>query len=569
MAPLHAYVPSRALLRALSRPQTTRCPFAQPLTTPFLRGKRTRAAKMEKPDAPTSPKGITQLHKEAARLMKELEDPNYKSPPLTDEQMAKLPPIRWYERDLDTGRERLISEIVTVEDRKRSKEMEEMIEESGTNPDYDDAELNRRLMDSLISNPNFADMTDALEEIKSSIRSKEELEELDKQHEKAMEHAGERFEADLWTTTREALQELIDDPDAQEAKDDLQAVVDRMAEKKDTDDPEFQAILGTALTKLNDSPAFQKKMAAMDIEEKYAESEKEWADFESRIDDAIEEVDAIVTDRDCEAIEDESDLDKILEEIRDIVKVIGGNVQLKAQLDATLGVEPTAEDEVALDPEELVEELRKEVETKGATSIDLDSEEDVPAELQAKVDAIMQDPKLVEKVVYIRKLIAEQSLAPSNITSIAHEVAPDPSTLEPTRTAPVSQRIQTAISDPAHTAALSRLRVSLSPSFNISPALKSFNQAIELAYVGANDDIRRILWRSYQKARTLPTFLQGVSDEAWDILWYSQAVTWGSNQNRRHHLKVLLRDLKSLGRDGPPTHPSNLVKGGEGKVLDA
>jgi hypothetical protein len=94
--------------------------------------------------------------------------------------------------------------------------------------------------------------------------------------------------------------------------------------------------------------------------------------------------------------------------------------------------------------------------------------------------------------------------------------------------------------------------------FNIAPALKSFNQALELSYVGANDDVRRILWRTYTRAKNLPTFLQSVGDEAWDLLYYSQAVTWRGNRNREQHLRILLEDLKRIGKDGPPTHPSQL-----------
>jgi hypothetical protein len=221
-----------------------------------------------------------------------------------------------------------------------------------------------------------------------------------------------------------------------------------------------------------------------------------------------------------------------------------------------------------MDFEELAEEIKKLAEKKAPLAKEAEPEETVPADLQAKVDKIMEDPKLMEKLVYIQKLIEESDRAKSELTSIAHETAPDPYELEGSRTATVKQRIQAAREDPVHTAALDRLRVKLLPPFNISPALKSFNQAIELAYIGANDDIRRILWRSYQRARTLPTFLQNLSDEAWDILYYSQAVTWGSNQNREDHLRMMLADLKSLGRDGPPTHPSSLVSSGDGKHLD-
>ena len=117
-----------------------------------------------------------------------------------------------------------------------------------------------------------------------------------------------------------------------------------------------------------------------------------------------------------------------------------------------------------------------------------------------------------------------------------------------------------AKSDPEHRAALEALRVNLTPPFNVAPALRIFNQAIEYAYIGANDDIRRILWRAYSKARVLPTFLQNLSDDAWDILYYSQAVTWGGNQNREAHLRLLLKDLESVGKDGPPTHPDTIAE---------
>jgi hypothetical protein len=486
-----------------------------------------------------------------------------------------LPVINWYEQDLDKGTpRRLIERIATAEDRKKDKEMYMMIEESVRNPDYDDAQLNRRLIDSLISNPNFADLTQELKDIKSDIKTKEELEVLEERAAKDAERESKQFSAGLKMATHQALQDLLNDPEAADAKVELQEVLDKMPEMDDIENTEFQAVLDKAMTKLNDSPAFQKKMAAMADKETDADFDKEWDEFEHEVEDAINEAESDDADLRPQTIEDIHDVDTLLTQMRDVLKSMGGDSQLEAELDAVLQDDPMAEQEGdferEMDPEELVEELKKLAQSKAPEAKDAETEEDVPAELQAKVDKIMEDPKLMEKLVYIQQLIEQSDRAKSDITAIAHEVAPDPySELEDARTTTLKQRMQAARKDPAHIAAMEGLRVNLLPPFNISPALKSFNQAIELAYIGANDDIRRILWRSYQKARTLPTFLQNLSDDAWDILYYSQAVTWGSNQNRQDHLRMLLADLRSLGRDGPPTHPSSLVKSSDGQHLEA
>ena len=574
MAPSRAYVPSPALLRALSRPQPPPCPFARRPTTPFIRGKRTRAAKLAKLD-PVDPKQAEQMFQDTAKRLESADFDNMR--PLSDRELESddLPVISWYEQDLDKGTpRRLTSRLATAEDRKKDKEMYLMIEESVKNPDYDDAALNRRLIDSLISNPNFADLTQDLMDIKKDIRSKEEIKAIEEEQNKHIEeHMGRKtkqFNASLRMATHQALRDLIDDPDAAAAKEDLQEVLDRMPEVEEIDTPEFQAVLEKAMTKLNDSPAFQKKMAATAEEDTDAEFEKEWAHFENQAEEVFNEEE---TDADLapETIEDIHDVDKLLTQMRDVMKSIGGDSQLEAELDAALNEDPNAEQEGVFEremyPEELAEELKKLIDSKVLTPKEEEPEENIPADLQAKVDRIMEDPKLMQKLVYIQSLI-EEATPKADITSITHEVAPDPLSLDPTRTTTLGQRIEIARSDPTHTAALSRLRVRLLPPFNISPALKSFNQAIELAYIGANDDTRRILWRSYQKARTLPTFLQNVSDDAWDILYYSQAVTWGSNQNRQDHLRLLLKDLKSLGREGPPTHPESLVKRGDGEHLE-
>jgi hypothetical protein len=538
------------------------------------RGKRTKAAKSNEPenDATTEAKpsilerlkGSLPIFENDAKIDKAMR-------PLSDTELERddLPIINWYEQDLDKGTpQRLIDRIATPEDRKKDKEMYMMIEKSQTNPDYDDARLNRRLIDSLLSNPNFAELTDELRDIKEGIRSREELQKLEEQEAVEAEAESKEFNAGLRMATLQRLQDMINDPDVGDAKADLQECIDNMPEVEDIDNPEFQGMLNKAMEKLQANEVMQKKVAAMIEHSDDRELEKEWEEYQRDTESAIAEAEKPDDDLAMVTPEDMQDVDKLLHQMRDVMKSLGGDSGLDAELDAALNEDstPTQDQEGVfereMDPQELAEELKKLAESKASQPQELVEDEHVPAELQAKVDEIMKDPKLMEKLMYIQKLISENKQQQGDLTTIAHETAPDPYQLEDSRTATIKERMAAALQDPEHSAALERLRVHLPPPFNISPALKSFNKAIELAYIGANDDIRRILWRSYQKARSLPTFLQNMSDEAWDILYYSQAVTWRSNQNRENHLRILLADLRSLGRDGPPTHPSSLVNGG-------
>ncbi|RMZ73906.1 2-oxoglutarate-dependent ethylene succinate-forming enzyme [Pyrenophora seminiperda CCB06] len=488
--------------------------------------------------------------------------------PLSDAELERddLPVINWYEQDLDKGTpQRLIERIATPEDRKKDKEMYNMIEESQKNPDYDDAKLNRRLIDSLLTNPNFAELAGELRDLKEGIKSREELQAIEEQEAQEAETASKEFNAGLRIATHEALQDLVNDPDIGDAKAGIQEVIDKMPEMEDIDSPEFQEILQKAMAKLDGNEAMRKKLAAIPNEPAI---DNEWEEYEKATEKAITDAEAPDHDLAMVTPEDMQDVDKLLHQMRDVMKSLGADSDLEAELDAALKEDPSGTQdqdgifEREMDPEELAEELKKLAQSKSSQPLEPEDENDIPADLQAKVDKIMEDPKLVEKLMYIQKLISESKEQTGDFTTIAHETAPDPYQLEDGRTATLKERMAVALQDPEHSAALQRLRVHLPPPFNIAPALKSFNQAIEFAYIGANDDIRRILWRSYQKARTLPTFLQSVGDEAWDILYYSQAVTWGSNQNRQDHLRLLLADLKSLGRDGPPTHPSTLANGG-------
>lgn len=564
---VRSHVPpaSGALLRALLRPQPRSCPFARARTPLIVRGKRSRAAKVEHPVD----------FRETARLLKsvtpDLRDAQNDDAPLSDEETMdeRRPTISWYEQDMDKGTpRRLISRTATAEDWRRERQTMAMYEESMANRDYDDAPLNRHAIDTLLANPNFADLTEELKDIKADIMSKDELVAL----EASAEDQEKQLQRRLRMTTRNALQNLVDDPDAGDAGADLRALLDKSPDLEHMDSPEFQADLTSALRKLNENEAFSNKLGALADQQGGAEFENEWSAFERQIDELIAEDEAEDPDLDLDDPDDLPGIDKLLAQMRDLLKATGGDSPLQAELNAALsediGADQSRELERTLNMEELAQELETLVQTNVPSKQGLEASEDVSAKLQAKVDKIMEDPKLMDKLAYIGKLIKEAKQAQPAITAIAHETAPDPFDLEDARVTTLKQRMEAAQADPEHSVALSRLRVTLNPPFIIAPALKSFNQAIELAYLGANDDIRRILWRSYQKARTLPTFLQNVSDEAWDILYYSQAVKWKTNQNRQQHLTVLLSDLQSLGREGPPTHPKNLVKKGDNMVME-
>jgi hypothetical protein len=555
MAPSRAYAPSRALLRALARPLPRRCSLLRPSPALVLRrngSKATNANPYGNGTRNSTPDDDNVTIKFSDKLKKG-EGMSLPDAALDD---PSLPTISWYEQDLDgAGPERLVSRLATSEDRRKHNELAKMLEEDAEDPDYDDAQLRRRLLDDLMANPSFAHLTEELQTLKEDVMTREESRAVEDYVRRKQEPQLKELESTWHMATHESIQELIDDPAMEDTRDDLKDLQAKLPEIHDAQNPEFQAAVQRVEEKLAGNQAFQKRLAALQKENGQSTGAN------------MEQLEKEINDMDENAPVDSPEaLDSLLVQMKELMGSMGGDKELQAELDAIIKDNPLAETDEDEDNElnfdGLSQELTKLVKSSapaGASKID-DNGDVVDPELEAKVDKIMQDPKLVEKLMYIKKLIAEAQSKPSDMTAIAHETAPDPLTLESSSTASLQERIQMAKSDPEHLAALDRLRVDLQPPFNISPALKAFNQAIELSYVGANDDIRRILWRTYTKARTLPTFLQNLSDDAWDLLYYSQAVTWGSNQNRQDHLKALLHDLRSVGRSGPPTHPSTLVR---------
>ncbi|KAH7030068.1 hypothetical protein B0J12DRAFT_323717 [Macrophomina phaseolina] len=99
-------------------------------------------------------------------------------------------------------------------------------------------------------------------------------------------------------------------------------------------------------------------------------------------------------------------------------------------------------------------------------------------------------------------------------------------------------------------------------------ALERLNNCLRHAYL-ATDKRKRVvvrseLWKMYKRAKMrVPDMLAWIPPPAWDILFYSQAVRWKSNEKREEHMRELLADMRSVGLEGPPTPPP------DGKVLDA
>jgi hypothetical protein len=583
MAPSRAYVPSLALLRALSRPLPSRCSVVRPLPTQFFRGKRSKASadRKEKSSYSLEEDHINVKHPglPKMRIPVNVPDDLDELRPMTEEEIndPDLPVVEWYEQDLDAGTpERLMRRYATPEDWRKHNEMSQMIAEDMSNPDYDDAHFKRKMLDDLMENPHFADLTAEIKMLKADILTREEEQARKDMMEKKMEEKWMNVEAEGLRLTHETLKELINDPDLSkdpevaDSRADLVDMLDQLPAEGSWDDADFIAAMEKIEPRLAANPAFVTKFDAK-LKAKRTELGGMTQDQERQLALLQESGDLEKYQKLMELDKDDAPegMEKLLMQMKDVMEATGVDRKLESEMEALLhegeDILGIGADEGKIDREMDFQEISEEIErlaksdaAKSRPEVSMEEEENVDPELVAKVDKIMQDPKLMEKLQYIQEVYMKAKEV-ADITNIPHEVAPDPLTLDPSRTTGIQDRLQFARSDPEHSATLAALQVKLPSPFNVSPALKLFNQAIELAYVGANDDVRRILWRAYSKARTLPTFLRSLSDDAWDLIYYSQSVTWKSNQNRFSHLKLVLDDLKSVGKNGPPTHPSKLV----------
>lgn len=562
MAPSRAYVPSIALLRALSSPGPLRCPLGRRLPTQCLRGKRTKAT----PTNPNDPKYLKGVHNAFG----------VKPTSIAEELGKKVTSISWYERDLDRpGPDRLIEKIETPEQLAKHQRRWQMHQENERDPDYDDTELKRDILDDMMRNPTFADLRDALEAMKKRVVSKQEVAKMVAEGDRPdadtdtdaaiMKDVPELAELDASAVMafHEQLQQMIEDPDYATVRDDIVSCQSRLSEWQ-LGGPEIEEAFERLDSKLMQIPAHQQRMAALEAHEKEEKTKK--AKMKNKSQDPFETMlesdlsaESEGKDLDLDDLEsNEAYLDSLLKQMRDVMAAMGGDKELEGKIQEVLDSDPltdgTGEAERGIDFKDLAQQI---TELKNESSLQVEeAEKPVDADIELLVDKIMEDPDLIQKLTMIKSLIAARQ---GDMTTRSQPSAPDPDTLDRADLATYRERLQIAENDPEHIAALRRLRVNLLPPFHVSPALKALNQALKLAYLGASDDVRRVLWRSYNKARTVPTLLQNITDDAWDMLWYSQAVTWGSNQNRQTHLKILLQDLNSVGKDGPPTHPDTIA----------
>ncbi|KAF2463513.1 uncharacterized protein BDR25DRAFT_347165 [Lindgomyces ingoldianus] len=571
MASSRTYIPSIALLRALSRPGPPKCSFVYRTDIQCRRGKSSQPPKPLKKKTPAQIYHDT-LRKAYKATGIEMPKPRKgRAQSYQDMLDMGLSGISYVQMD-EHGNEQVIDQIKSEEEFQRWQKRDRMLKEDATNPNYDDTELRKMLLDDLMRHPSFSHLREELQEMKEEQISKEEEERQEKEMEKEVDEEIKDLVTKQKVIMHDSWQEMIDDPDYADAKEMLLDVQSRWAEfDMMSDDPELEAAFQRLTDKLQTIPAFQKKLAESgdrgdaelreleEMEQQLDKSEEEWSQRKKE----EEETEKALASNEGTAEE----INILLRQIQELLAAIGGDSELEGELEELLHQDPFKEVQDELDAEFDFEKLAKDIsdgldKLKNAPTPEELEKDENDAELQAKVDKIMDDPKLLEKLAFIKELMKERK---RDITQFGGD-APDPATLYKSELTTFGQQLKIAERDPEHLAAIRRLRIHLLPPFNISPALRSLNQALKFAYLGANDDVRRILWRAYSKARTIPTLLQNIPDDAWDMLWYSQAVKWRSNQNRENHLRILLQDLVSVGKDGPPTKPEQLM--GQGQPED-
>jgi hypothetical protein len=509
------------------------------------------------------------------KLTKDPETEPEKDPPVT---------FSFYEQDLDKGTPpRLVRKITTRQQmEEENKKWKKALEAATTDdPNYDDTEFKRQALDDMIRDPTYARIRDVLEDLRASVMSREEAA-------KEVGKAGgdyDKLESAFIMEFHKVAQDMLDNPEYAAAHDELRDFQAKLGDAV-KDEAGYQAAAMRLSEKLETIPAFQREAAELEKEEKEAKKKLEgskpirskFARSGDLHDLLHNSEDADVTEEDIDALarsmdeKDPENIKALLRQMKELMATIGGNKEIEDEIQAILDEDPLA----GFDTEKEAEQFRQgfdanELSAELAKFQNAPPEDDfanVDPKALALVDEMMADPNLIHKLAAMQQHLEKQKAAQKATQQTTQKAtpkakpppsAPDPETLDKSRLTTYRQRLAIAESDPEHLEALDRLRVDLQTPFNVFPAVKSFNEALKLAYLGASDDVRRILWRSYMKARAVPTLLQNIPDDAWDILYYSQAVTWGSNQNRTTHLKILLHDLRSVEKDGPPTHPDALA----------
>ncbi|KAF2459962.1 hypothetical protein BDY21DRAFT_281560 [Lineolata rhizophorae] len=81
--------------------------------------------------------------------------------------------------------------------------------------------------------------------------------------------------------------------------------------------------------------------------------------------------------------------------------------------------------------------------------------------------------------------------------------------------------------------------------------LKRFNVATQNAtHKPEEDGSRKELWKAYLRAKeSIPGFLTAIPDQTWDLLWKGESEEGISNPNSMAHLKTLVEDMDSIGKE--------------------
>ncbi|KAF2196780.1 hypothetical protein GQ43DRAFT_240088 [Delitschia confertaspora ATCC 74209] len=530
MAPSRAYVPSILLLRSLLRPLPRQCSLSHRLPSAPSRPKsKTAKSRIRKPDPQPVDfiqRGISD--KPGDDVLNE----------------SGVSAVEWWEEDA-SGNERFVSAITNRDELRKHEEQHKRLEAwSRGEEDPNEPEFRNMVIDELKKNPSFSDMQDALEAMKKPLIERiQEGEEVDKE----IEAEDEMSKEEGIREAQEFLQNLLEEPSLEHRRDQILEIQAKLTEWNSVDHPEFLE----AMARLNEATG--------------GESVEE---FQNRLNPYLDIEHTALGSEEEISPQDKAEMEKLakgIADIHDLLKEGGMDPELEAEfaeMRREIGTDDWATDVFAEDGEIDLDKLERAIAKFDQAELaeakqeakdeddeeDLSPEERANPELKAKIDRIMEDPRLMERLAVIKQILTGTKAFVSNVKS-----APDPTTLPLAHMTTLEDQLKIAENDPEHLIALRRLRVNLLPPYNDHPFLRPFNEALRFAYVGANDDVRRVLWRSYLKAKTIPGLIENIPDDAWDILWYSQAVDWASNQNRFNHLKILQKDLASIGRDGPPT----------------
>ncbi|KAF2280789.1 uncharacterized protein EI97DRAFT_428894 [Westerdykella ornata] len=525
MASSRAYIPSASILRALSRPRPIPCPFSQRLSLQTVRG----AARRKKPKKP--------------------QDIIPKDENIYADQLGKtISAIEFYEQDLDEGTApKLVKRISTREQAMDEEKKWRMALEDATNPDYDDTELRKQILDDMLADPTYDEIKDYMIYLRAKLEGRENETAYGQELQKITKTEDEIEAEQMWSRVAVALhesaQKYIDNPEYASARKELEDFQAKLV-NLEKGNVGFEESIERLNAKLQQIPAAQKQLEEVKKELPPEWLSDEWLDKLSESEEAEEDLD------EADPI-DQFKIDMLLMQMQEIMAAMGNKEMVKE-------IQTVLDDKPSLDPEDNADEFEEKQgfdvnELKARVASLKQSTPDMKPDPKADavVESMLADPYILDKLAAIKHHIVKQK---------AYEPpsAPDPETLDKSRLTTYKQRLRMVENDPEHLEALEQLRVDLPPPFNAHPALKSLNQALKLAYLGASDDVRRILWRSYMRAREVPTLLQNIPDDAWDILWYSQAVNWASNQNRDAHLKLLMADLRTVDKEGPPTPPDAL-----------